>query len=631
MHRLRQVAVHAGGEAALPVALHGVGGHRHDGGARMAGGLALADARGGLEAAHHRHLHVHQDDVEVAAGVEGEGLLAVVGHLDLVTQFAQQAQREGAVDRVVLGQQHAQLAPLLAQAVAGDEGAAVGLVVERVHRQQDGVEQVGGQGGHGPRFGAQLGHRQVGGDAQLAAARAIAAAALAGQHDDAGGRVAAVADRLGQLEAFGVGQPGADQRDPAGVPAVGAPLQLAQGGGGIGRGDGVHPPLAEQLDQAGPLGRVGHRHQHREAFEVGPLVRHGRALAQLEAGREVEDAAFARGAHHADRAAHRLDQLGADGEAQPGAAIAPGGGGVGLGEGVEDERLLLGGDADAGVVHPEHQHDLAAVAGLGVDLDDDGDFAGGGELDAVGDEVDQHLAQPVGVADEAVGHVGGDFRAELQVLFDGALLEGAHGQGHAVAQAEVDLLEIELAGLYLREVEDVVDDVEQPVGRALDEGQVFPLFVVERGVEGEVGHAEDGVHRRADLVAHVGQEVALGAAVGLRGFLGFAHQGLGVLAVADVAQVGGDHPVAAGAAGGEGDLDGEFAAVAVAGDHFEAPVGAALHRGQEQVAGGLELGVAEALGEDQVGDGLVQGFGPRDAEAAFGGGVEFEHPAFGVG
>ena len=47
------------------------------------------------------------------------------------------------------------------------------------------------------------------------------------------------------------------------------------------------------------------------------------------------------------------------------------------------------------------------------------------------------------------------------------------------------------------------------LGRALDEGQAFPLFVGELRVEGEVGHAEDGVHRRADLVAHVGQEVAL--------------------------------------------------------------------------------------------------------------------------
>jgi hypothetical protein len=58
-------------------------------------------------------------------------------------------------------------------------------------------------------------------------------------------------------------------------------------------------------------------------------------------------------------------------------------------------RACFRGDADAGVVHRKTS-DLAAVAGLGVGFDDHRDLAGGGELDAVGDEVDQHLAQPVG-------------------------------------------------------------------------------------------------------------------------------------------------------------------------------------------------------------------------------------------
>ena len=33
---------------------------------------------------------------------------------------------------------------------------------------------------------------------------------------------------------------------------------------------------------------------------------------------------------------------------------------------------------------------------------------------------------------------------------------------------------------------------------------------VSRVCEREIGHADDGVHRRADLVAHVGEELALG-------------------------------------------------------------------------------------------------------------------------
>ncbi len=37
------------------------------------------------------------------------------------------------------------------------------------------------------------------------------------------------------------------------------------------------------------------------------------------------------------------------------------------------------------------------------------------------------------------------------------------------------------------------------------------LLGVEAGFEEEIGEADDAVHRRADLVAHVREEVALGA------------------------------------------------------------------------------------------------------------------------
>jgi hypothetical protein len=57
--------------------------------------------------------------------------------------------------------------------------------------------------------------------------------------------------------------------------------------------------------------------------------------------------------------------------------------------------------------------------------------------------------------------------------------------------------------------------------------------------------------------------------------------GFGVLAVADVAQVGGDHPAPAPLAA-EGDLDGELAAVPMAGDGFEAPVEGVLGRGRSR-------------------------------------------------
>ena len=62
--RLGQIAVHAGGEAALAIAAHRVRGHGDDPHARRGALLARADAGGRFEAAHLRHLHVHQHDVE---------------------------------------------------------------------------------------------------------------------------------------------------------------------------------------------------------------------------------------------------------------------------------------------------------------------------------------------------------------------------------------------------------------------------------------------------------------------------------------------------------------------------------------------------------------------------------------
>ena len=43
-----------------------------------------------------------------------------------------------------------------------------------------------------------------------------------------------------------------------------------------------------------------------------------------------------------------------------------------------------------------------------------------------------------------------------------------------------------------------------------------PAAVRQTGVQRQLGEADDGVHRRADFVAHVGQKGALGDVGGLR-------------------------------------------------------------------------------------------------------------------
>ncbi len=71
-------------------------------------------------------------------------------------------------------------------------------------------------------------------------------------------------------------------------------------------------------------------------------------------------------------------------------------------------------------------------------------------------------------------------------------------------------VQLEPAGLDLREVEDVVDDRQERLARRVDGLGVVALLGVERRVEQQPAHPDDGVHRGPDLVAHRGQERALG-------------------------------------------------------------------------------------------------------------------------
>ena len=83
------------------------------------------------------------------------------------------------------------------------------------------------------------------------------------------------------------------------------------------------------------------------------------------------------------------------------------------------------------------------------------------------------------------------------------------------AQREIGQRELQAARLDLGEVQDVVDDFQQALARAIDRLGEAPLFVGQRGAQQQLGHAQDAVHRRADLMAHIGHELALGLAGGL--------------------------------------------------------------------------------------------------------------------
>jgi hypothetical protein len=89
---------------------------------------------------------------------------------------------------------------------------------------------------------------------------------------------------------------------------------------------------------------------------------------------------------------------------------------------------------------------------------------------------------------------------------------------HHRNQRKILVVQVQLAGLDLRQVEDVVDDRQQVLPGLAD--LVQPLFLLRRraGMQ-QVGQPEHGVHRCADFVAHVGQELCLGVVGGFGGVL----------------------------------------------------------------------------------------------------------------
>ena len=139
------------------------------------------------------------------------------------------------------------------------------------------------------------------------------------------------------------------------------------------------------------------------------------------------------------------------------------------------------------------------------------------ELDAVADDVDEHLTQPVGIADQAVGHVRVHVADQLQALPVRLHGEGAHRVAEQLAQLEVVGNQLELAGLDLRKIQEVVDQPEQAAGRRPHRVERLPLARAQRSIEHQLSHAEDGVHRGPDVMAHVGEELVLGAIGGLGG------------------------------------------------------------------------------------------------------------------
>ncbi len=248
-------------------------------------------------------------------------------------------------------------------------------------------------------------------------------------------------------------------------------------------------------------------------------ARHGNAEGAARAGR----------ARHADRAAVSLDELLHERQADAGALVAAGARVAGAVEALEEPRLILGRDADAGVLHG--QHDQRAFQGQAHT-----DLALGRELEGVRQQIEDDLLPEVAADVDRLGQR----RAIHGEAQPGALdrcAEAARQIAREGGQIDRRVGGVEPPGLDAREVEERVDQLEQAQGVAVRDEQALVGLRIERRLGQQIlqGPEQQG-QRGAELVADVAEEDGLGAIERGKRF----GAGLGVLVGLRVAECGGN-------------------------------------------------------------------------------------------
>ena len=185
-----------------------------------------------------------------------------------------------------------------------------------------------------------------------------------------------------------------------------------------------------------------------------------------------ERAALAGGAAEADFAAQHPGDFTADRQPQARAAVLAAGRPVRLLERLEDDLLLFGRDADAGVANAEGEHRLGMVEPLVLRApppahrrDLQRHTPALGELEGVGQQVLENLLEALGVGVDRPRKAGRHVHLEVELLALGDVAEGAIDVVVQVAERDVARVNDDRARFDLRQVEDVIDQHQQVVAR----------------------------------------------------------------------------------------------------------------------------------------------------------------------
>ena len=263
------------------------------------------------------------------------------------------------------------------------------------------------------------------------------------------------------------------------------------------------------------------RHQHLERVQPGEILRCP-ASAQAEGQFHSEFRPLALPAFYRDAATHQRNKVFGNGHTESRAPEGCGGGGRGLFKGTVQTAEESPAHADARIADNEAEADGIVLFVELMNFQPDSP-AGRSELDCVGENVEQNLIETQDIpAQFLLIDFGQGYFKILLPLLRLRLDKIDHGlNGHP--EIERLVRDEQFAALNLGHVEHVVDEAEQMARRL----GYFAQTVLHSGrivqpAHGNGGHADNGVHGRADFVRHMREKIAL-RGIGLaRAFQGVA-------------------------------------------------------------------------------------------------------------
>src|SRR5882762_931970 len=182
-----------------------------------------------------------------------------------------------------------------------------------------------------------------------------------------------------------------------------------------------------------------------------------------ERGSEVKYATLSDFTLHPYSSAHHFGNLARNRQAQAGPSKSPCSRSVRLREGLEDQVLLFRRNSDSRVRYENAQ--MHAVARLALEFRVYNDVPALREFDRVTDKVHDQLAQACRVSNHDPRDLSRNPDGKFQVFLvrtDSQRLEGISEQ---VADFEFRLFKFELAGFNFREIQYVVDQVQEALRR----------------------------------------------------------------------------------------------------------------------------------------------------------------------